>query len=70
MAKHKVRGREAIKRQNLGLQSVVMTTLHYANGKKKERSCLEAELAIAREWAVKAQESLNKLQESHDLLQE
>lgn len=48
---------------------MVTMTLRYANGEREERSCMEAELAMAREWVVKAQESLSKLQESLDMAQ-
>lgn len=40
---------------------MVKMTLDYANGESEERSFLKAELAMARECAVKAQESLSKL---------
>lgn len=44
---------------------MVKTILHYANREREERSCLKVELAMAREWVMKAYESLSKIQGSH-----
>lgn len=41
--------REVVRRENLELRSMVMTTLHYASEEREERNCLEAKLAMARE---------------------
>lgn len=68
LAEHIVSSREVVKRENLELRSMVIMTLHCANGEREERNYLEAELTMAKELAVKGQESLSKLQESLDLL--
>lgn len=62
-------GRETVERENLKIRSMVMMTLHYTRGEREERSWLEAKLAMAKKWAMIAQESLSKLEESLDLVQ-
>lgn len=61
-------GQKAIKKEKLELHSMVITSLHYANGERKERNCLEMELAMAKGWIVLAQKSLSQVQVENEKL--